>query len=123
MMNVHSINNIINIHKDCTTIYVMFTRTGNKWNINECLALQREYELLKLPLCQIAKKHKRTISAIYNKLISENYNLDEDNNSDTDEDNNSDTYEDTDKDYIDDNTIFVGQIVMTMYVLILIYFL
>ncbi len=53
------------------------TRNRYRWNINECLRLQREYELLQLPLDKIAELHGRTVGAIMNKLASEgfaNYN-------------------------------------------------
>jgi hypothetical protein len=52
-------------------------RNRYRWNINECLRLQREYELLQLPLDKIAALHGRTVCAIMNKLDSEgfaNYN-------------------------------------------------
>lgn len=48
-----------------------YKRVGNKWTINECLQLQREYELLELSLEEISKKHKRTPNAIMYKLASE----------------------------------------------------
>ena len=35
-------------------------RSGKKWCINEVLKLQREYELLSLPINKIALNHKRT---------------------------------------------------------------
>jgi hypothetical protein len=46
-------------------------RHGNKWTINEILSLQREYELLKLPIPKIALRHKRTTFAIMYKLKQE----------------------------------------------------
>lgn len=42
-----------------------------KWNINELLRLEREYELLELNVNEIAKLHQRTASAIAMKLQSE----------------------------------------------------
>jgi len=51
----------------------MATRTGNKWNVNECLQLQREYELLNLSIDEIASRHKRTPYAIMYKLDSEGF--------------------------------------------------
>jgi hypothetical protein len=47
------------------------TRNGNKWSVNELLALQREYELLELPIQEIAMRHKRTVEAILYKLYNE----------------------------------------------------
>ena len=46
-------------------------RNGNKWSVNELLALQREYELLELPIQEIAMRHKRTVEAILYKLYNE----------------------------------------------------
>jgi hypothetical protein len=48
-----------------------YKRSGNKWNVNELLSLQREYELLEWTVGQIAKKHQRSIEAILFKLESE----------------------------------------------------
>lgn len=47
------------------------TRAGNHWTVNECLQLQREFELLNLSIDEIADRHKRTPSAIMNKLDRE----------------------------------------------------
>ena len=46
-------------------------RHGYKWNINECLRLEREYDLLKLSVPEMAILHKRTINAIMCKLQDE----------------------------------------------------
>ena len=46
-------------------------RTGFKWSINECLRLQREFELLNLPVEEIALLHQRSPYAIMYKLDSE----------------------------------------------------
>ena len=43
-------------------------RFGKRWTINECLNLQREFELLKLSIDDIALKHQRTSNAIMLKL-------------------------------------------------------
>ena len=48
-------------------------RNGFKWNVNECLQLHREYELLDLSIDEIAIKHKRTPNAIMCKLSSEGF--------------------------------------------------
>jgi hypothetical protein len=48
-------------------------RYGNRWTINECLQLQREFELLNLPIDEIAKRHKRTPKAIMFKLDKEEF--------------------------------------------------
>lgn len=48
-------------------------RYGNKWNINELLALQREYELLEWSIQEIAEKHRRSVDAILFRLESEGY--------------------------------------------------
>jgi len=46
-------------------------RQNYKWNINELLRLEREYELLELNVNEIAKLHQRTATAIAMKLQSE----------------------------------------------------
>ena len=51
----------------------MTTRSGNRWNINELLSLQREYELLEWSVQEIAEKHKRTVEAILFKLEAEGF--------------------------------------------------
>jgi len=76
-----------------------YIRNRKRWTINECLQLQREFELLELSIDEIAKKHKRTPNAImqrldkegfadYNVLYSEYYKLGFGNNSLTEENNN-----------------------------------
>jgi len=47
------------------------SRNGNRWTINECLQLQREFELLNLPISEIACRHKRSPNAIMFKLVQE----------------------------------------------------
>lgn len=64
----------------------MNSRNGKNWTINECLQLQREFELLKLSIDEISDRHQRTPNAImfklnqekladYNVLYSNYYNL------------------------------------------------
>ncbi len=48
-----------------------YKRVGAKWTINECLRLQREYELLKLSVDEIAALHQRSAQAIMYKLDAE----------------------------------------------------
>ena len=48
-------------------------RHYNKWTINEILALQREYELLKMSVSEIAFKHQRSEEAILWKLEGEGF--------------------------------------------------
>jgi hypothetical protein len=48
-------------------------RHNFKWNINECLALQREYELLEWTIQEIADKHERTVNAILYRLQYEGF--------------------------------------------------
>ena len=43
-------------------------RQNYKWNINELLRLEREYDLLELSVVEIAKLHRRTATAIARKL-------------------------------------------------------
>ena len=49
------------------------TRNGKRWNINEVLSLEREFELLELSIPEIALRHKRTERAILCKLFSEGW--------------------------------------------------
>ena len=48
-------------------------RYGNRWTVNEILALQREYELLEWSVQQIAEKHRRSVRAILCKLEVEGF--------------------------------------------------
>lgn len=50
-----------------------YKRSGNKWCINEILALQREYELLEMTISEIAIKHQRGVKAILCKLEQEGF--------------------------------------------------
>jgi len=49
------------------------TRVGFRWNVNEILSLQREFELLGWSIDEIAQKHKRTPNAIMLKLDQEGF--------------------------------------------------
>ena len=51
----------------------MCKRNGKRQNIPEVIRLQREYELLNLPIDQIAKIHERTIYAIMAKVEQEKF--------------------------------------------------
>lgn len=46
-------------------------RSGFKWTVNECLRLEREYDLLKLSVEEIADLHQRSPYAIMYKLDEE----------------------------------------------------
>lgn len=48
-------------------------RAGKKWTINEVLALQREYELLKMTIQEIAVRHQRSVDGILFKLEREGF--------------------------------------------------
>jgi hypothetical protein len=48
-------------------------RHGNRWNVNEVLSLQREYELLEMTVQQIADKHNRSVMSIVYKLYAEGF--------------------------------------------------
>ena len=50
-----------------------YRRAGAKWTITECLKLQREFELLKLSVEEIAVLHERSPQAIMYKLDAENF--------------------------------------------------
>lgn len=43
-------------------------RHNFKWNVNELLSLQREYELLEMTIQDIADKHERTVDSILYRL-------------------------------------------------------
>ena len=49
------------------------SRHGNRWNVNEVLSLQREYQLLEWTVQQIADKHKRSVLSIVHKLYAEGF--------------------------------------------------
>ena len=50
-----------------------YKRFGNRWTINECLQLEREFDLLELSIDKMAERHKRTPNAIMLKLDSEGH--------------------------------------------------
>ena len=50
-----------------------YKRFRNRWNVNELLQLQREYELLEMSIDDIALKHQRTPNAIMLKLDQEGF--------------------------------------------------
>ncbi len=80
-MYYYGINNILNILKNNikTTAYTIHNtmslphRHNFKWNINELLSLQREYELLEMSIQDIAVKHERTEDAILYRLQQEGF--------------------------------------------------
>ena len=47
------------------------SRSGFKWNVNELLSLQREFELFQWDIDTIAQKHQRTPNAIMYRLAQE----------------------------------------------------
>jgi len=97
----------------------LYNRNRKRWTVNECLALQREFELLEWSIDEIATKHKRTPKAImfkldeeglakYNILCNEYYNFnpttvdslkDDNTNDNNNHDNNNDDNKDDDKEY------------------------
>jgi hypothetical protein len=50
-----------------------YKRHGFKWGVNETLKLQREYELLNLPIEEIAAIHQRSVHAIECKVEQEEF--------------------------------------------------
>ena len=50
-----------------------YRKHGKSWSIPEVLQLQREYELLKMDMVDIARKHERTLDAIQYKIESEGF--------------------------------------------------
>ena len=92
-------------------------RTGYKWTINECLRLEREFDLLELSVPEMALLHKRTINAIMCKLQDEGLDTFQnlymqtygaenfeafDLNYDDDADNSEDEEDEDDEEYIPD---------------------
>jgi hypothetical protein len=76
------------------------TRSGFKWTVNECLRLEREYDLLKLSVEDIALLHRRTPFAIMYKLDEEgiaNFNDLYEGNMDQDESSIEDDEDDVDE--------------------------
>ena len=50
-----------------------YKRFRNRWTINECLQLQREFELLELSIDEIAERHQRSPNAIMFRLDHEGF--------------------------------------------------
>ena len=48
-------------------------RANFKWNINELISLQREYELLEMTVQEIAVRHGRGVDGIIAKLEKEGF--------------------------------------------------
>ena len=48
-------------------------RFGKRWTINECIQLQREFELLQLSIDEIAQRHQRTPYGIMMKIDQEGF--------------------------------------------------
>ena len=46
-------------------------RNGYRWSVSECLQLEREYDLLKMSVPEMALKHNRTLNSIMFKLQAE----------------------------------------------------
>lgn len=61
------------MNSSTNTITPTYKRFGKKWNINEILQLQREFELLELSIDEIAKNHQRSPNAIMCKLDQEGF--------------------------------------------------
>jgi hypothetical protein len=86
-----------------------YRRAGAKWTINECLKLQREFELLNLSVEEISILHERSPQAIMYKLDAEgfaDYNelagQQSQQHTSTLKDDDSDYQEDSDSDYEED---------------------
>jgi len=99
----------------------LVTRNGKRWTVNECIQLQREFELLQLSVDEIALRHKRTPNAImckldnegfadYNVLYSNYYDLNSPipiqrtkNDDETYDENDDETYDENDDETYDEN--------------------
>ena len=65
-----------NLKPTAYTIYNTMSlpnRHNFKWNVNELIAFQREYELLEMTIQDIAAKHERTVDAILYRLCQEGF--------------------------------------------------
>ena len=110
------------IDLEIENIDINASRNGYKWTIRECLQLEREYDLLKLSVPEMAILHKRTVNAIMFKLQAENLDtfnnlyvktygqyyidnqIDKLNNLfSTNEDDEDEDYEEEDEDYEEDD--------------------
>jgi hypothetical protein len=58
-------------YEESNNVDINAWRNGYKWSVNECLRLEREYDLLKMSVPAMAILHKRTINAIMFKLQAE----------------------------------------------------
>jgi hypothetical protein len=83
-------------------------RSGFKWTVNECLRLEREYDLLKLSVEEIALLHQRSNYAImykldyegiadFNELYQQTYP-----NEASNDDSESEVYDDDEESYQDE---------------------
>ncbi len=101
----------------------MYRRANAKWTVNECLRLEREYDLLELSIQDIALLHERSPEAIMYKLDNEgivdyndaflnrqakiNNNNDTDNNSEYNEGSEQDDddveVQEEDDEYVDED--------------------
>jgi hypothetical protein len=94
-------------------------RSGFKWTINECLRLEREYDLLKLSVDEIALLHQRSHYAImckldaegiadFNKLYQQNYHSNEESDvnedSESEEGDDEESYQDEEQEFGDDDS-------------------
>ena len=48
-------------------------RHGNRWTVNELITLQREVELLNMPVAEIAERHQRTVESISYRVEQEGF--------------------------------------------------
>jgi hypothetical protein len=48
-------------------------RHGIRWTVTELITLQREVELLNMPMDEIAQRHQRTVEAIHYKIEQEGF--------------------------------------------------
>ena len=61
----------IRAYEEFKNININAWRNGYNWSVNECLRLEREYDLLELSVPEMAVLHKRTMNAIMCKLQAE----------------------------------------------------
>jgi hypothetical protein len=95
-------------------------RNRYKWNVNEVLNLQREYELHELTIQEIALLHKRSVFSILNKLEKEQIIVNFSDARGYDkvnfwEDNDIEDVDTYDGDDVDDDTDSIGEETKTLH--------
>jgi hypothetical protein len=102
-----------------TQIETIPWRNGYKWTVNECLRLEREFDLLQLSVPEMANLHNRTNNAImfklqdegldtYNNLYFKTYGFEQCDDQDLCDEQDSDYESEPDSD-VDEEYVDLGQ--------------